>query len=188
MNFIIVIPARYNSERFPGKPLAKINNKAMIEYVWKICVSVTFSKNIIVLIGAILFCIPLLNYRYYKELKFKLFYLSSLLIWVVVFNHKAESPTYIIAITGVAIWFFSQDRKIENTVLLVLAFIFTVLSPTDFFPRTLRDAYVGPYVLKAVPCILIWVKISYDLIMYRSIIKSPFFPEHEKFMKQTLAS
>ena len=47
-DYLIVIPARFASSRFPGKPLAKINNKAMIEYVWKICVSVTFSQNIIV--------------------------------------------------------------------------------------------------------------------------------------------
>ena len=33
MNSCIVIPARYNSSRFPGKPLAKINNKEMILWV-----------------------------------------------------------------------------------------------------------------------------------------------------------
>ena len=47
-DFIIVIPARYKSSRFPGKPLALINNKAMIEYVWEICLSVTNKNNIIV--------------------------------------------------------------------------------------------------------------------------------------------
>ena len=47
-NFIIVIPARYKSSRFPGKPLALINNKAMIEYIWEICLLVTNKKNIIV--------------------------------------------------------------------------------------------------------------------------------------------
>jgi len=116
----------------------------------------------------VLFCVPFFKYRYYQELRYKLLYLASILIWVVIFNHKAESPTYIIAATGVAIWFFSQEQKMENTVLLVLVFIFTILSPTDFFPRFLRDAYVGPYVLKAVPCILIWAKITYDLITYKN--------------------
>ena len=126
------------------------------------------SKNLIALFGIVLFCVPFFKYRYFQELRYKLLYLASILIWVVIFNHKAESPTYIIAATGVAIWFFSQEQKMENTVLLVLVFIFTILSPTDFFPRFLRDAYVGPYVLKAVPCILIWAKITYDLITYKN--------------------
>ena len=35
MKFIGIIPARYNSSRFPGKPLAKINGETMISLVYK---------------------------------------------------------------------------------------------------------------------------------------------------------
>ncbi|MBN2636542.1 MAG: 3-deoxy-manno-octulosonate cytidylyltransferase [Prolixibacteraceae bacterium] len=35
MKFITIIPARYESTRFPGKPLVLINNKPMIEWVYK---------------------------------------------------------------------------------------------------------------------------------------------------------
>lgn len=35
MRIIGVIPARYNSSRYPGKPLADINGKSMIERVYK---------------------------------------------------------------------------------------------------------------------------------------------------------
>jgi 3-deoxy-manno-octulosonate cytidylyltransferase (CMP-KDO synthetase) len=35
MNFIGIIPARYESTRFPGKPLAIINNKPMIQWVYE---------------------------------------------------------------------------------------------------------------------------------------------------------
>lgn len=34
MKFIAIIPARYESTRFPGKPLALINNKPMIQWVY----------------------------------------------------------------------------------------------------------------------------------------------------------
>lgn len=40
MNNIIVIPSRYNSNRFPGKPLALISGKSLIERVWTIAKSV----------------------------------------------------------------------------------------------------------------------------------------------------
>ncbi len=32
---LVVIPARYGSVRFPGKPLAKINGKPMIQHVYE---------------------------------------------------------------------------------------------------------------------------------------------------------
>ncbi|MCX8473857.1 MAG: glycosyltransferase family 87 protein [Sediminibacterium sp.] len=124
------------------------------------------SKNIIVLLGAILFIIPAFQFRYYKDKIFRMLFLSSTLIWVVIFNHKAESPTFIIAMTGVAVWFCSQKRKTENVVLLILAVVLTVLSPTDIFPKGLRDDYINPFKLKALPCILIWLKIVYDLTTF----------------------
>jgi 3-deoxy-manno-octulosonate cytidylyltransferase (CMP-KDO synthetase) len=35
MNILAVIPARYASQRFPGKPLVKIGNKPMIQWVYE---------------------------------------------------------------------------------------------------------------------------------------------------------
>jgi hypothetical protein len=129
--------------------------------------NIDISKNIIVFVGTILLLIPTLKYRSYKEKTFRILYLSSVLIWVVIFNYKAESPTFIIAMTGVAIWFFAQKRKVEDSILFTLALIFTVLSPTDIFPRGFRNSFIEPYVLKAVPCILIWFKIMFELMIYK---------------------
>jgi 3-deoxy-manno-octulosonate cytidylyltransferase (CMP-KDO synthetase) len=45
---IAIIPARYASSRFPGKPLAMIAGKTMIEHVWRRCQeSGAFSRVII---------------------------------------------------------------------------------------------------------------------------------------------
>lgn len=38
MNILGVIPARFASTRFPGKPLAMIGQKSMIQHVWDRCV------------------------------------------------------------------------------------------------------------------------------------------------------
>jgi 3-deoxy-manno-octulosonate cytidylyltransferase (CMP-KDO synthetase) len=43
---VIIIPARFNSTRFPGKPLAKILGKSMILRVWEKCIKV-ISKNFV---------------------------------------------------------------------------------------------------------------------------------------------
>ncbi|KAA5544128.1 glycosyltransferase family 87 protein [Adhaeribacter rhizoryzae] len=118
----------------------------------------------VLLIGACLFCLPLLRVNCYQNYFFRLQALASVLIWVIIFNHRAESATFIIAMSGVVIWYFSQQRKPENLALFVLAFVFTQLAATDIFPRFIRKEYFQPYVVKAVPCILIWAKIMYDML------------------------
>lgn len=90
---------------------------------------------------------------------------ASLLLWVVVFNHKAESPTFIIALCGAGLWYWGLDKPLRwETALLALAFITASVSPTDIFPRSIREQYVQPYVLKAAPCILIWIYITLHLL------------------------
>ena len=48
MNVIGVIPARYESSRFPGKPLADILGKSMIQRVYEQCVASTLMDVVIV--------------------------------------------------------------------------------------------------------------------------------------------
>ena len=48
LDYLIVIPARYKSSRFEGKPLADNNGKSMIERVWEKCSETSPKKNIIV--------------------------------------------------------------------------------------------------------------------------------------------
>lgn len=89
---------------------------------------------------------------------------ASLLIWVVIFNHKAESPTFVIALCGAIIWYFCGPRRPWETGLLALAILLASGSPTDLFPRYWREHWVQPYVLKAVPCIVIWILLSIQLL------------------------
>ncbi len=123
-------------------------------------------KSVSLVVGTLLFCVPFIHYKYFNEVRFKLLYLASILLWIVIFNHKAESPTFVIAVTGVSIWFFTQEFNKVNFSLLILALLFTVLAATDLFPKFIRDDYFIPYVVKAVPCILIWGKVTWELIFY----------------------
>lgn len=122
------------------------------------------SKMAVLLTGAVLFCAPLFRFRLYGDYFFRLLMLASIMIWVLIFNHKAESATFIIAMCGVAFWYLPQERTNINRILFILAIVFTSLAPTDIFPKFIRDDFFKPYVIKAVPCILIWLKISYELI------------------------
>ena len=124
-------------------------------------------RSTVMLVGIALFCWPLMYVRRHRDFNFRLLVLCNVLVWVVIFNHKAESSTYVIAMCGVALWLLSQRMSGLNLALGALAFIFTSLSPTDLFPRSLKATLLVPYVVKAVPCILIWLKITYDLTFGR---------------------
>ena len=45
---IVIIPARYKSIRFPGKPLAKISDKSMIQYIYDSIKNYSFIDKIII--------------------------------------------------------------------------------------------------------------------------------------------
>jgi len=125
--------------------------------------TIQISQLSILILGVLLLLLPLIRRKFYESENFRLNYLASLLIWLVIFNHKAESPTYIIAMSGAGLWFFSQKLSRVNIFLAGLAFILTSLSPTDLFPKVVRDSMIIPYQLKALPCVLIWIKIQIDL-------------------------
>jgi 3-deoxy-manno-octulosonate cytidylyltransferase (CMP-KDO synthetase) len=47
-NFAVVIPARYQSSRFPGKPLVDICGQPMIQHVWQRCCDAVGSQKVYV--------------------------------------------------------------------------------------------------------------------------------------------
>lgn len=126
-------------------------------------------KNLVLLAGAILLLLPFLSIKAYKDHSFRMLLLASILIWIVIFNHKAESPTFIIAITGIVIWYFMKPASAFDTFLVMIALVFTSFITTDLFPPEFRLYYVKAYAIKAVPCILIWLKISYELLTFKGM-------------------
>lgn len=48
MDTIVVIPARYGSSRFPGKPLAQIAGRSLLERVWRIATAVPGVDGVVV--------------------------------------------------------------------------------------------------------------------------------------------
>ncbi len=116
--------------------------------------------------GLFLFSLPYLRFKEYNNQTFRLLLLSSVLIFTVIFSSGSESPTYIIAFVGVAIWYVLQPlpKKKWTNLLLLFAIILTSLSHTDLVPNFLVENYVRKYSLKAIPCIVIWFVIVYQML------------------------
>ena len=123
-----------------------------------------WNKSVIVMTGALLLLAQFALAHRYKEFNYRLSMAASILVWMVIFNHKAESPTFIIAVVGAAIWYVAERRETIYAVLMAVLFVFTILSPTDVFPNYIQDNFFDPYVIKVVPCVLIWIALSYTII------------------------
>ena len=124
------------------------------------------AKNYVLLLGVLSFIAPLVKYKQYGNLRYRQLFLSSVLLWVVLFNHMAESATFILAVSGVAVWFFTKKRITNlDKVLLTFTVLFTLLSPSDIYPEFVRKLYFIPYTVKVIPCILIWIKINFELFI-----------------------
>lgn len=116
--------------------------------------------------GALVFGAALLRIKQFASLKFRMQIMCSLLIMVVIFSTGSEHPTYIIAVPGAFLWMLLQDKPFSRTniALLVLLLVITGLGPTDAMPALIRRGYINKYVMKAWPCIIVWLMMSYELL------------------------
>ncbi|MFI5256112.1 MAG: glycosyltransferase family 87 protein [Gemmatimonadales bacterium] len=110
------------------------------------------------LAGVVLLLAPLVVRRErWGEWQFRRLYVCSVLLFCLIFNHKAESPTFVIGVAGAAIWFASLDRRSRRDwALLGVIVVFTILSSSDAMPIVLQRNLFDPYRLKVIPLILLW--------------------------------
>ncbi len=146
---------------------SNMQNQSLLGLVRKISHISTYSDLWLIIPGILAFCAPYLRISQYKNSAFRYAFLASVLMFVVLFSTGSESSTYIIAFIGVAIWYVAVPWKRSrwDIALMVFAFILTSLSPSDLFPRFIRKTYVQPYALKALPVVLIWFKLIYEMMV-----------------------
>ncbi|MCX5755471.1 MAG: glycosyltransferase family 87 protein [Gemmatimonadetes bacterium] len=116
------------------------------------------------LAGLVILLLPLLTQRNrFGERLFRIQLLASLLVFCVLFNHQAESPSYVIAIIGAAIWFAASQPARWRTALIVACIAIVNLMSTDLMPRAWYREYYVPYLLKTIPLIPLWILMQFEL-------------------------
>ena len=123
------------------------------------------SNLVFLLPGILVFGLPYLRIKQYKNLPFQLMILASTLLFIVLFSSGSESPTYIIAVAGVMVWFTMQKEKSPLIIgLLIFVIILTCFSFSDLFPKFIKENYIMKYSLKALPCCIVWFRVIYELM------------------------
>jgi hypothetical protein len=139
----------------------------------------TISNLLFIAPAAVMILAPLLRFKQYASVKFRLSYLAIVLITVVIFSSSAESSTYVIALPGACLWyiFHRKNYKLASNIMLVILFLLTILSPTDLVPGYLKDHFIRAYSLKALPCFIIWLWLITD-VMFKNFV-SPVLMKEE---------
>ncbi|HET7824816.1 MAG TPA: glycosyltransferase family 87 protein [Anaeromyxobacter sp.] len=122
-------------------------------------------KTLVVLAGGAVLLLPALNVAAWGRPAFRLLFVASLLVWMVIFNHAAESATFFIAMCGVGLWWFVRPRGRKEGALLASAVLLTSMSPR--LPALVVEHVIQPYALKALPCLAVWIAIVVELASSR---------------------
>jgi hypothetical protein len=116
------------------------------------------------LAGIPLVLAPLLRTSQYRHRPFRLLVLASLLMFVVLFSSGSESATYIVCVTGAALWLVEQEQPFRpRNALLMAGLLLAGLAPTDLLSVRVR-LVTNSYALKAIPYAIIWLLLCKDLL------------------------
>jgi hypothetical protein len=133
---------------------------------FRIWFGVSWSNQTVQLVGTGLLLLPVaVRWNQRNSFDFRLRFLCSLLVFMVIFNHQSESPSFVIAVTGIAIWYVWFPRTGWRTALMTLTILVVSVSSTDITPPWLRHTVFEPYKLKTVPCMLAWVVLQWELMV-----------------------
>ncbi len=154
-----------NNENVNGYLDAGSQDISVMGMIRRITQNPSFFNSYILIPAALFIIAPLLRFKQYAIKNFRLSYLAIVLLSVVIFSSSAESSTYVIAVSGAALWYilhYKQQPVLAN-IILVLLFLLTILSATDLFPHYLKDNLIRKYSLKALPCFIIWIWLIADV-------------------------
>ncbi len=133
--------------------------------------NVDLSKTITEISGLMILIFPAIKIIRENNFEQRAIFFCAILLWMILFNHRSESPTFIIATASVAFWYAAKNEFSKiNLVLVILVFVFTILITTDIIPLPNKGEWLFNKALKALPVFLVWLKIVFDF----------YFPIHKK--------
>jgi hypothetical protein len=138
------------------KNMVDITLQGMVKRIFNLP---NLNKWLFIIPGLILFASQYMQYKHFKNPIYRLYILCSVLLFIIVFNTGTESPTYIIGVPAICLWYVLQEKtKMINTLFIVSIF-FSSFSYSDLLTPWVRTHIMMPYALKALGCFIIWLVI-----------------------------
>ena len=126
-----------------------------------------YSDLLILAPALVLFTLPYLRFKQWRNEGFRMTLLASVLLFTVLFSTGSESSSYIIALSGVCVWYFAApwQRGKADIWLLVFVFLLSSMGSSDLYPRVVKREYIQAYSLKALPCLIVWLKLCWEMMV-----------------------
>jgi len=121
------------------------------------------NKWLFIIPGLLIFGAQYLQYKYFTNPIYRLYMLCSVLLFIIVFNTGSESPTYIIGVPAICLWYVLQEKTKWNNIIFFVSIFFSSFSYSDLFTPYLRNLVMVPYALKVVGCFIVWVVIAFQI-------------------------
>jgi hypothetical protein len=99
----------------------------------------------------------------WSDRAFQLQYLAFVLVFCVLFNHRSERQSGVIAISGLVIWILAAPRAQWRTVVFVLVYSLVTVIGADVTPQIIKQALSSPARF-AIPLTFAWLVMVQDLV------------------------
>jgi hypothetical protein len=151
-NFDITKPLHQN--------MVDITLQGMIKRIFNIA---SLNKWVVIVPALLVFGAQYLYYKHFSNPIYRLYILCSVLLFIIVFNTGTESPTYIIGVPAICLWYVLQAKTKWINAIFIVAIFFSSFSYSDIFTPYVRTHIMMPYALKALGCFIIWVVIAVQI-------------------------
>ena len=151
-----------------GENLAsQAQNISALGMVRRVLGNPQYSDLLILAPALVLFALPYLRFKQWRNEGFRMTLLASVLLFTVLFSTGSESSSYIIALSGVCVWYFAApwQRGKADIWLLVFVFLLSSMGSSDLYPRAIKREYIQAYSLKALPCLIVWLKLCWEMMV-----------------------
>ncbi|MEI3799703.1 MULTISPECIES: glycosyltransferase family 87 protein [unclassified Chitinophaga] len=134
------------------------------------------SNNVVLIPAVVLFFLQYTRLKDRYNSRYRFYILCSTLIFPVLFSTSSESPTYIIAIPAVCIWYVLQPSTRQNNIFMFFVIFLISFSHSDILTPWVRKNISMPYAVKALPCLVLWLVIIYQIYTRKYLLKKDVSP------------
>jgi hypothetical protein len=120
------------------------------------------------LIGcAVVLAVLIARLRDWSDREVRLQFLGFLLVFCVLFNHRAERQSAVIAMCGMVIWYLASPRGRWRTALVVIVYALVGISGADLVPHAIKRLLVHQ-IRFPIPLTILWLVMLSDLAVARN--------------------
>jgi hypothetical protein len=119
--------------------------------------------------AAIVLAVLILRMRDWNDRNLRLQFLGFVMVFCVVFNHRAERESAVIAVTGMVIWYLASPRPRApwRTALFAIVYFLVVVSGTEIVPDAVKH-FLPPETRFSLPLTILWLVMLGELALARN--------------------